>query len=62
VTAEDPHRGFGAEGTVTTLRAPLAVQEALDLRQEGDELVVVSLVEALTIAGVLVDHLAPGRI
>ena len=57
--AEQAHRRAG--GTGVALRSAIAVQEALHVGQEGDELVVVPLVEVLGIAGVFVHLLAPVR-
>jgi hypothetical protein len=62
VAAEDAHGRIAvAVAFRRAARAPLAVQEALHIRQEAHELVVVPLVEAAAVAGVFVDLLAPGR-
>ena len=60
--AEHAHRRVAA-GSLAGLAAlaAVAVQEALHVGQEGDELVVVALVEAAAVAGVFVDLLAPRR-
>ena len=61
VAAEDAHRRAGGRVAAAALRAPFAVEEALHVRQEADELVVVTLVEAAGGAVVLVEVLAPRR-
>ena len=56
--AEQPHRRAGRAGVA--LRAAVAVEEALHIGQEGDELVVVAFVEVVGVAGVFV-HLLRQR-
>ena len=58
---EHAHRRAGGRVAAAALGAALAVQEALHIRQEADELVVVALLKAAGAAVVLVDVLAPGR-
>ena len=60
VAAEDAHRRALAVLVVAAARAALAVEEALHVGQEGDELVVVALVELCRVAGELVELLAAG--
>ena len=64
--AEDAHGRVAVAARAVTAgaaaaRSAFAVQEALHIRQEAHELVVVPLVEAAAVAGVFVDLLAPGR-
>ena len=59
VAAQHVHRRGPAGAPAGAPLGALAVQKALHIRQEGDELVVVALVEVFGVAGVLVDHLAP---
>jgi hypothetical protein len=61
VAAEDAHRRIGVAVALAGLaaRAPFAVQEALHIGQEGDELVVMPLVELAGVAGELVGHVFP---
>ncbi len=53
--AEHVHRRLRARAVLAA--TPFTVEELLHVRQEGDELVVVPLVELADIAGVLVDLL-----
>ncbi len=56
--AEDSHRRGAPLGFVPR-PSTFAVEEALHVRQEGDELVVVALLELGGVAGELVDHFVP---
>ncbi|MNK66747.1 hypothetical protein D3C87_860720 [compost metagenome] len=61
--AEHAHRRIAVAACAVgaAARSAFAVQEALHVRQEAHELVVVALVEAAALAGVFVDLFAPGR-
>ena len=59
--AEHPHRRAAGRVAAAALAASLAIEEALHVGQEGDELVVVPLLEAARLALVLVDVFAPRR-
>ena len=54
VAAQHLHRRRPTRAPAATPGRPVAIEKALDIRQEGDELVVVALVEAAGLPGVLV--------